>query len=194
MMLTGARDAAMASLKLKHLNVARRTLFQDARDVKTKRAKTITTVFFPVGRDFEQIVSAWVNELHTEHLFGPDDPLFPATRLTLDTNGLFAGGGIERRLWTSAGPIRDIFRHAFERSGIPYCNPHSLRRTLMQVAYDRNLTHKQLKAWSQNLGHDSVLTSMVSYGALSLEEQTLLENSPTKTRLPRPKFWRSPGS
>jgi integrase len=173
-MLTGARDGAVASLKLKHLDIARRTLFQDARDVKTKRAKTITTVFFPVGPDFEQIVSAWVAELTTEHLFGPDDPLFPTTRLTLDANGLFAANGIERRPWTSAGPIRDVFRHAFERAGFPYYNPHSLRRTLMRVAYNRDLTHKQLKAWSQNLGHESVLTSVVSYGTLSLDEQTAL--------------------
>ena len=131
-MLTGARDGAVASLKLKHLNIAARTLFQDARDVKTKRAKTITTVFFPVDQHFEKIVSAWVDELTTEHLFGPDDPLFPTTRLALDANGLFAANGIERRPWTSAGPIREIFRHAFERAGLPYYNPHSLRRTLMR--------------------------------------------------------------
>jgi integrase/recombinase XerD len=173
-MLTGARDGAVASLKLKHLNIAARTLFLDARDVKTKRAKTITTVFFPVGQHLEQIVSAWVDELRTEHLFGPDDPLFPTTRLALDANRLFAANGIERRPWTSAGPIRDIFRHAFERAGLPYYNPHSLRRTLMRLAYDRNLTHKQLKAWSQNLGHESVLTSVVSYGTLSLDEQAAL--------------------
>jgi integrase len=170
-MLTGARDAAVASLRLKHLDLGNRTLLQDPREVSTKRAKSIPTVFFPVGDDFEAIVVAWENELRTEQRFGPDDPLFPATRMTLDADGHFAADGIERRFWTSAGPIRELFRHAFEAAGLPYHNPHSLRRTLMRLAYELNLTHRQIKAWSQNLGHESVITSIVSYGTLSFHEQ-----------------------
>ena len=131
-------------------------------------------MYFPVGEDFEAAVEAWVTELRDDHVFGPDDPLFPATRLALDGNGHFAADGIERRPWTSAAPIREVFRQAFTRAGLLYFNPHSLRRTLMCVAYERDLTHKQLKAWNQNLGHESILTSLVSYGPLSLDEQAEL--------------------
>jgi hypothetical protein len=46
----------------------------------------------------------------------------------------------------------------------------------MRVAYNRDLTHKQLKAWSQNLRHEPVLTGVVSYGTLRLDEQTASEN------------------
>jgi hypothetical protein len=74
---TGTRDAAVASLRLKHLDLSARTLFQDAREVKTKRAKTITSALFPVGEPFEEIIRAWVEELTRDHQFGPDDPLFP---------------------------------------------------------------------------------------------------------------------
>jgi integrase len=170
-MLTGARDAAAASLKLKHLDVDNCTLFQDARDVKTKRAKTITTFFFPVGEPFESVVRDWVEELKRDHLFGPDDPLFPATHVAVGPTGLFGPEGLERRPWATATPIRTIFRRACEAAGLPYYNPHSLRQTLMRVAYDRGLNPRQLKAWSQNLGHESVLTSLGSYGALTLQEQ-----------------------
>ncbi len=170
-MLTGARDAAVASLRLKHLNLKARTLFQDARDVKTKRAKTITTVFFPVGEPFEAVVAEWVAELSRDHLFGPDDPLFPATRIAVGEAGVFGAQGLERRPWTTAGPIREMFRRACAAAVLPYFNPHSLRKTLMRLAYDLNLTPRQLKAWSQNLGHESVLTSLGSYGSLSAHEQ-----------------------
>ena len=170
-MLTGARDAAVASLRLKHLDLATRVLFQDAREVSTKRAKSIRTTFFPVGEPFEAVVRAWVDELTAEHRFGPDDPLFPATRIGVDTTGLFCAQGLERHPWTTAGPIRDIFRDACGKAGLPYYNPHSLRQTLMRLAYDLNLGPRELKAWSQNLGHESVLTSLGSYGALSAHEQ-----------------------
>jgi integrase/recombinase XerD len=170
-MLTGGRDAAVASLRLKHLDVAARTLFQDARDVKTKRAKTILTTYFPVGEPFETVVRQWAEELAREHLFGPDDPLFPATRIGVGDTGLFSVQGLERRAWTTAGPIRETFRGACALAGLPYYNPHSLRQTLMRLAYDLNLAPRELKAWSQNLGHESVLTSLGSYGALSAHEQ-----------------------
>lgn len=170
-LLTGARDAAVASMRLKHIDLASGRVFQDAREVKTKRAKTFTSVFFPVGEEVRRIVADWIGELRAEHLFGPDDPAFPATRMGVDAAGLFAPHGLTREPWTSAAPIRAVFRRAFERAGLPYHNPHSLRRTLMRLAYDLNLTPRELKAWSQNLGHESMLTSLVSYGGLSVEEQ-----------------------
>lgn len=170
-LLTGARDAAVASFRIKHLDLGRRELFQDAREVKTKRAKTFTTGFFPVGDQVIEPLSAWVADLKADHRFGPDDPLFPATTLSLDANGLFAVEGVEPRFWTSAAPIRSLFRRAFEGAGLPYYGPHSLRRTLVTLAYNLNLGPRDLKAWSLNLGHDSVLTTLGSYGTLSANEQ-----------------------
>jgi len=42
----------------------------------------------------------------------------------------------------------------------------SLRRRLLRLAYDFNLSPREMKAWSQNLGHESMMTSLTSYGAL----------------------------
>jgi len=170
-MLTGARDAAVASLQLKHLDLPTRTLFQDARAVKTKRAKTIESNFFPVGEPFETVVKDWVDELRRDHRFGPDDPLFPATRMGLGESGLFGPLGIERRHWTTASPIRDIFRRGCAAAGLPYYNPHSLRQTLVRLAYERNVGQRELKAWSECLGHSSIHTTLGSYGALSTHER-----------------------
>src|SRR6266568_2340742 len=49
--LTGARDGATASLKLKHIDIDQGRVDHDARQVKTKFSKSITTWFFPVGDD-----------------------------------------------------------------------------------------------------------------------------------------------
>src|SRR5271166_1390357 len=91
--LTGARDAAIASLKLKHIDMTEGKLDQDAREVKTKFSKTITTYFFPVGDDFRAIVAQWVDYLSTEKLWGSNDPLFPATRVACGENRHFEACG-----------------------------------------------------------------------------------------------------
>ena len=66
----GARDSAIASLKLKHIDFNGDTLFQDAREVNTKFSKTFTTCFFPVGDEVRGIVFDWVQYLKNECLFG----------------------------------------------------------------------------------------------------------------------------
>ncbi len=115
---------------VKHVDIGRRTVFRDARSVRTKNRKTITSTFFPIGEDIEPIVIEWVGFLTKEKLFGPDDPLFPSTKIALDENKLFAPVGLTRKCWTNPGAIRRIFRRAFEGAGLPYYNPHLCRRTL----------------------------------------------------------------
>jgi integrase len=149
-------------------------VFQDAREVRTKRAKTITSFFFPVGDDIEAIILEWIDWLKTTRLFGPDDPLFPATRVTLGESGLFEAAGLDRQHWKNAGAIRRIFRRAFEAAGLPYFNPHSFRRTLATLGERRCRTPEEFKAWSQNLGHDQVLTTFTSYGGVSHSRQAAI--------------------
>lgn len=169
--LTGARDNAIASLSLKHVDVARRLVLQDAREVRTKRAKTINTFFFPVGGDIESIVTDWIARLRTEHLFGEDDPLFPATKVGLDAHQRFEAVGLDRKHWRNAGAIRRIFREAFEAADLPYFNPHSFRKTLAVLGQRICPNAEHLKSWSQNLGHDDVLTTFTSYGGVSIQRQ-----------------------
>ena len=55
--LTGARDGAIASFKLRHIDVAEGKIDQDARDVRTKFSKSFVTTFFPVGDDIRAVVA-----------------------------------------------------------------------------------------------------------------------------------------
>jgi len=174
-LLTGARDGALASFRLKHVDLAQGRVDQDARDVKTKRSKTFATWFFPVGGDALQIVQDWCDYLRTTMLWGDDDPLFPPTQIGLGENGGFLPVGLRRgECWQGAGPIRQIFRHAFESASLPYFNPHSLRDTLVQLGEQVCTTPEQFKAWSQNLGHERVMTTLTSYGTVAPHRQAEL--------------------
>lgn len=170
-LLTGARDGALASLKLKHLDLVERRLIQDAREVKTKFAKTFSTYFFPVGRDVEEIVESWEIYLRTALLWSPTDPLFPATRVGIGEDQQFTALGLDRKHWSGAAPIRAIFRSAFARVGLPYYSPHSIRRTLVQLGQQRCRSAEEFKAWSQNLGHEQVMTTFSSYGQVAPTRQ-----------------------
>ena len=171
-LLTGARDGAIASFKLKHVDMIENRLYQDARQVKTKFSKTFDTFFFPVGDDIRAIFAGWVSYLRVERLWGTEDPLFPATLTAIGANNQFEAIGIKREHWNTAGPIRGIFRVAFEAAGLQYFNPHSFRKTLVQLGLTTCQTAEMLKAWSQNLGHEDVMTTFHSYGEVGTRRQS----------------------
>jgi integrase len=170
-LLTGARDRAIASMKLKHVDLAANCLNQDARDVKTKFSKTFTTFFFPVGNEIRQVVAEWISFFREEKLWGNDDPLFPATHIAVGPSHEFEVSGLERKHWSSATPIRTIFREAFASAGLRYFNPHSFRNTLVRLGQDVCHSAEEFKAWSQNLGHEQVLTTFLSYGEVACDRQ-----------------------
>jgi site-specific recombinase XerD len=170
-LLTGARDNALASFAMKDVNLAERCVYQDARHVRTKFSKSFPTWFFPVGEEVLAAFAEWVTYLRDVKHWGPDDPLFPATRNGLGVTGHFEAIGLERRQWQSAAPIRAIFRRAFAAADLPYYNPHSLRKTLARLATTMCNKAEDFKAWSQNLGHEDVMTTFRSYGAVPAARQ-----------------------
>lgn len=170
-MLTGARVAALATFRLGHVDMSGGFVEQDARTVDTKAAKSFRTYFMPVDDAALAIVAAWVEELARDHLWGPDDPLFPATEVGLAPDGGFAPLGLARRVWASSEPVREVFRSAFAAAGLPYFNPHSFRSMLVRHAMTLDLSPEAMKAWSQNLGHADVLTTFTSYGSVPVHRQ-----------------------
>lgn len=173
-LLTGARDGATIGFRLKHVDLSEGRIMQDARDVATKFSKTFPTWFFPVGDDIRAILDDWVGHLRDTLLFGPDDPLFPATCVRAAAGAGFRADGLTRRHWTTAGPLRQVFRDAFTAAGLPAFLPHSFRKTLATLGEQRCTTPEQFKAWSQNLGHEHVLTTFTSYGAVAPHRQAEL--------------------
>ena len=121
--LTGARDSAIASMKLKHVDLKEGCVYQDAREVKTKFSKTFTTYFFPVGDEVRQIVAEWVRFLREEKLWGNDDPLFPATRIVVGQTHQFEAAGLE------TGALEHC-RRRFGRSSVRHSSGRACRTSI----------------------------------------------------------------
>ena len=184
--MTGARVGALASFRLGHVDLAADRIDHDARTVRTKFSKTFATFLVPIGNDARGYLDAWCAELARDHLFGPGDPLFPATARGLDAVGLFTATGIARHGWATSAPVREIFRRAFKRAGLPYFHPHSFRHTLVHYAMALDLTPEAMKALSQNLGHKDVLTTFTSYGQIPVHRQGELIRATGKPRATGP--------
>ena len=97
------------------------------------------------------------------------DPLFPATKVTVGGNLKFEAAG------SSAGPIRAISKEALAVVGLRYFNPHSFRKTLALLGVCHSA--EEYKPWSQNLGHEHVLTTFCSYGHVSSYRQSEIMRS-----------------
>lgn len=181
-LLTGARVNALASLCLKHVELERSLIKQHPKDVRTKFSKRIDSFFFPVGDDIKNIFIEWIRYLREVKLYGNNDPVFPRTKLVHDKDKSFTSQGLEPLHWATTTGVRQIFKDAFQNAGLPYYNPHSLRNTLVQLGGKVCKTPEDYKAWSQNLGHEEVLTTFTSYGSIHPYKQGEIIEALNKTK------------
>jgi integrase len=158
-------------------------VYQDARDVRTKNSKTITSYFLPVDPEYLANFTAWVDHLRTTALFGPDDPLFPPAKVKA-IDGAFQVVGLSRETYKNANAIREAIKDAFTRADLPPFTPHAFRKTLVKWADAAYPTRVAFKAFSQNIGHSSVVTSISAYCPVSIEEQRHQLMRPAPLHLP----------
>ena len=72
--------------------------------------------------------------------------------------------------WRTAGPVRRIPKEACQRAAVRYFVPHAIRNVLARLAVQRCHTIKDLLAWSQNLGHNSMMTTLIVYAELDPDQ------------------------
>ncbi|WP_321335271.1 site-specific integrase [Breoghania sp.] len=164
--LTGVRDGALVTLRLKHVRLARREVFQDALKVNTKGSKTMTTFWFPVGEDMEAIVTDWVEERIAGGADG-DEPLFPKTPSAVRKRG----APPRPEFLKSATEVRKLIKRKSAVADIPDFREHTIRTTIARMFDTWARTPKEYKALSQNLGHEHVRTTLEHYGKLDTETQ-----------------------
>lgn len=180
LILTGARDGAVASFKLKHINLVDGHVFQDGREVKTKNSKTFTATFYPVDPSYLDCFTRWVNFLRNDKFFGPEDALFPKPERRL-VAGKFSFTTLSREPYVNAHKINEVVRNSFSKVQMHPYTPHSFRKTLGILMSDLELTLEQQKAWSQNMGHENFITTMSSYLPVSEQRQAELIRGLTKS-------------
>jgi hypothetical protein len=86
----------------------------------------IDTFFAKDFLEAETALADWMTYLDAVALYGPDDPLFPATAITAQADRGFAATGIQRKHWKTTEPVRKIVRLAFAALDLPNYGPHAL--------------------------------------------------------------------
>lgn len=173
--LTGMRDQAIITLPIGCFDTKRLIINQDPRSgVQTKFSKHIISVVFRFDDNLFQYIMDWVEYLKNKK-FSPNDPLFPRNKVKQEGNNLSfeTSDSVEPVFWKGTGRIREIFKRRFEEAGLSYYPPHTFRHMAIELALKRCKTAEQVKAVSQNFGHDKVATTFGSYA--NWEPQKLAE-------------------
>lgn len=166
-MLTGIRIAAALSLPLKSVDLIERNVKQYGRDVDTKFGKSFDSVFFPVNPIYREYFAIWVTELRKVHLFGGDDPVLPKVPSHFGNENANPHEKPIRAFLADGNNIRQSVKTAFVSQGMPGFRLHSFRKTLAMLGNELCQTPEELKAWSQNFGHDSIATTVNDYMPVS---------------------------
>ena len=103
-------------------------------------------------------------------LFGPEDALFPKARMGVVEGQGFANMGLAREGFTNASKLNTIIRGAFAAVQVPQ-KPHAFRKTLTHFGNEVCKNPEAFKAWSMNLGHENVATTINSYLPVTTERQ-----------------------
>ena len=141
------------------------------REVNTKGAKTIHWQFLPVDQAYHDCFIAWVAFLRDIKLFGPEDALFPKPLMGTMPGQGFANLGLSREGYAGSAKLNTIIRGAFASVQMPQYTPHAFRKTLTHYGSEVCKTPEQFKAWSMNLGHENVATTINSYLPVTTERQ-----------------------
>ena len=147
---------------------------QNPREVATKIGRSIDTFLARGFEEAEAVLSKWIDYLDETALSSPDDPLFPATALTANTDAGFKTEGFERRHWKCTEPVRKIVNHAFAAANLQAFGPHAFRHMHARHAAKTCTSIAELISTSQNLGHKDVMTTVGSHSQISHERQRAL--------------------
>ncbi len=173
-LVTGARISAVISLPLKAFDENTLTIDQNPKyGVKTKFSKRIPTTFFPLYQPAIEYFVDWIKYLKEVKGFGPNDPIFPMTKVENGKQNIsyHSTGEVIPSFWKDSNSARKIFQKRFLDAEIPYYNPHSFRHLIVKELMKTGLTEQEKKAASQNFGHENVGTTFGSYGYGDIPEQ-----------------------
>lgn len=142
-------------------------IYVTPKNMQVKLAKTRHVNFLPLPQDIIDNVIEWRERLLSLG-FKESDSLFPRIDDRFAENNLLEQS-VHYDCIKSETTIRQIFKKAFEAAGYDYIKPHNFRKTLVRFAETQSPAF--LNAVRQNLGHESIDTTLSSYGQLSEADQ-----------------------
>lgn len=164
-LLSGMRDKAIITLPLACFDEENLTISQNPKQgVQTKFSKYITSTLFKFDDKLIGYVLEWTKHLKAKG-FGSQDPLFPRSKLEQGKDNLSfePANEVEPIFWQGTGRIREIFKKRSQDAGLPYYPPHTFRHLAIDLAFKHCKTGEQIKAISQNFGHEHIATTLSSY-------------------------------
>ena len=168
LLLSGMRDKAIITLPLGCFNRESLQISQDTkRGVDTKFGKSFVSTLLRFDDKLTDIVIKWSEYLEKEKMFGSADPLFPRSKIQQVKDGFsFEAKEVEPIFWRGTGSLREILKVRAGKTGVEYHRPHSFRHAAVHLAMKFCRTAEEIKAVSQNLGHENIGTTLMTYGTL----------------------------
>lgn len=175
-LLSGARDNAIRTLPICCFNEQTLQVNQDPKlGVKTKFNKHIRSVLYRFDNDMLEYFLQWYRYIKMEKLFGNMSPIFPKNKVeNAEDAKAFISNAVEDNFWQSVTSMREIFKQRFVNAGIEYFPPHTFRHLAVVTAVSKCKNGHEIKAVSQNFGHEDVGTTMTTYGTLTNTQMTSL--------------------
>jgi len=167
-LLSGMRAGAIVSLPLGAFNEADSTINQSpSLGVLTKFSKANYSRLMVFDESLLKSLLDWISYLKKLKHFSFNDPLFPAPKQEFASGTVcFISENVVNRFWSDAGPMRRIFKARAKKAGLEYFNPHSFRHLSALLALKACKTPEDIRAVSQNFGHEHILTTLLNYGQL----------------------------
>ncbi len=165
---SGMRDKAVITLPLGCFDPITFKIEQSPKyGVDVKFGKPVISRLLNFDDKLIKYVLEWADYLKNAKLFGDTAPLFPRSKVIQAPNSLsFESNEVEPVFWSSAGPLRQILKERATKAGLPYFYPHSYRHAAIKLATRRCCTPEQMKAVSQNFGHENIGTTLLTYGKI----------------------------
>ncbi|MCU0801566.1 MAG: site-specific integrase [Rhodobacteraceae bacterium] len=167
--MAGLRESALISLRMCHVDVARRKIFHDGETLRAKNGKSFVIDWFPRTEAFQAVFCAWYAEARGLGL-RDNDSLFPDMHVLSRLRWRTKPDRPEIPPMRSASTVDVIFRRASAIVGQRY-TPHSARHMLANLGDQLCRTSEMRKAWSLNLGHETEAITMQHYGRISAERK-----------------------
>jgi integrase/recombinase XerD len=164
-LLSGMRDQAIVTLPLGCFDENNLTINQNPKlGVQTKFSKYIYTTLPVFDKKLLDYVIEWVKLLKSKG-YGSQEPLFPRAKADKGKDDLSfeTASEVEPVFWQGTGRIREIFKKRSQEAGLPYHPPHTFRHLAFDLAFRNCKNGEEMKAISQNFGHEHIATTLSSY-------------------------------
>src|SRR5208283_2539443 len=164
-LLSGMRAEAIVTLPLGCFDEKGLTINQNPRKgVQTKFSKHMITTIIVPDETLLSYVIEWVKLLKDKG-YGSQDPLFPRAKTDKGEEDLSfeTASEVEPIFWQGTGRIREIFKTRAKDAGLPYYSPHTFRHLTFFWAVKSCKDGEEIKAVSQNFGHENIGTTLSTY-------------------------------